>query len=158
MVSFWVTIRTPLPLGAKLVSFWMVWYRQVLNGLTWPQLVSLWVAYQKTPPKGLKWSSNSEWCGFTVTKAVSVGLNWSQSELHSLSPTHTMLRSSHSEGLFPNRGRLHTLWKRRACYTMLASINSTECLILNVIVTCLLQNCCPYNVYPRVFNVFAYWF
>ena len=121
MVSFWVAVRKLLPLGAKLVSFWMVWNHQVSNRLTWSQLVLFWVAYRKAPPKGLKWP-HSEWCGFRVAKAVSVGLNWSHFELHSLSSTHTMLTSSHSEGLFPNRGKLDSLWMRYACYSIWASI------------------------------------
>ena len=157
MISFWVALRKLLPLGAKLVSFWMVWNCRVSNRLTWSQLVSFWVAYR---PKGLKWP-HSEWCGFLVAKAVSVGLNWSHFELHSLSSTHTMLTSSHSEGLFPNKGRLHSLWMRYACYPMWASINLTGCPLFghlyaegeNVVVTYLLQNYLPNNDYPNVFNV-----
>ena len=161
MVSFWVAVRKlPPPLGAKLVSFWMIWNPRVSNRLTWSQLVLFWVAYRKAPLKGLKWP-HSEWFGFLVAKAVSVGLNWSHFELHSLSSTHTMLTSSHSEGLFPNRARRHSLWMRYACYPMWASINLTGCPIFghiyaegeNVMVTCLLQNYLPNNVYPNVFNV-----
>ena len=151
MVSFWVAVSKLLPLGAKLVSFWMIWNHRVSNRLTWSQLVSIGLILSGQPetlrPKGLKWP-HSEWCGFRAAKAVSVGLNWSYFELHSLSSTHTMLTSSHSEGLFPNRGRLDSLWMRYACYSIWASINLTGCPMFghiyaegeNVMVICLLQN------------------
>ena len=85
------------------------------------QLVSFRVGCPKLRPKGLKWS-HSEWYDFTMAKAISVGRNLTHSGLHSLSPAHMMLMSSHLEGLLPSRGRLH-----RACYPMWASLNSTEC-------------------------------
>ena len=157
MVSFWVAVRKLLPLGAKLVSFWMVWNRWVSNRLTWSYFV--WPT-GKLRPKGLKWPL-SEWCGFLVAKAVSVSLNWSHFELHSLSSTHTMLTSSHSEGLFPNRGDCTLCECDMLCYPMWASMNLTGCPLFghmyakreNVMVKCLLQNYLPNKVCPNVFNV-----
>ena len=163
MVSFWVALRKlppPPPLGLSWSHFeWseIVGSQIDLLGLNWSHFE--WPT-GKLRPKGLKWP-HSEWCGFLVAKAVSVGLNWSHFELHSLSSTHTMLTSSHSEGLFPNRGTLHSLWMRYACYPMWASINLTGCPMFghlyaegeNVVVTYLLQNYLPNNDYPNVFNV-----
>ena len=57
MVSFWVAVRKLLPLGAKLVSFWMVWNHRVSNRLTWSQLVLFWVACRKAPPQRAKMAS-----------------------------------------------------------------------------------------------------
>ena len=74
MVSFWVAVIKPLPLGPKLVSFWMVWNRRVSNRLTWSQLVLFWVAYRKAPPQRAKMVSFwVVWfpCGQS-------GLSWSQ--------------------------------------------------------------------------------
>ena len=74
MVSFWVAVRKLLPLGAKLVSFWMVGNHRVSNRLTWSQLVLFWVAYRKAPPQRTKMASFwVVWfpCGYS-------GLSWSQ--------------------------------------------------------------------------------
>ena len=160
MVSSWVAVRKLLPLGAKLVSLWMVWNRRVSNRLTGSQLVLFWVAYRKAPPQRAKMVSFwVVWfpCGES-------GLSWSQMVSFWVAFPKLHLHVAHEFtfwGSIPKQGETALFVNAICLLSMWASINLTGCPMFghiyaegeNVMVTCLSQNYFPNNIYPNVINV-----